>query len=88
MAHITPRRKPARADIIAFWCFVAVLVFLFWPVQCPYCHASDANTKGHCVHRQQTGDCREDYYPAHFNKSTCWWCRGAGDMARLSAWLD
>ena len=62
--------------------------FLNMQVECPYCHNSDANAKGNCVLRQRVGDCREDYYPCHSNRSTCEWCWGRGHMSRLEAWAD
>jgi hypothetical protein len=57
-------------------------------VECPYCHGSDANQKGACVHREVCGYCDEDYYAEHYNKATCPWCSGAGEMSGCEALAD
>jgi len=57
-------------------------------IVCPYCHNSNANVKGHCVLRQRTGSCSEDYYPQHHNLVSCPWCAGEGRMTRMTAFLD
>jgi hypothetical protein len=67
---------------------VAAVPFCAMQIECPYCHNSDANVKGNCVLRQRTGNCTEDYYPEHNNKSTCPWCRGEGHMTRWEAFWD
>ena len=72
---------------------VSILAFAFaayagMTIECPYCHNSDLNTKGHCVLRQRVGHCREDYYGQHYNKSSCPWCSGRGHMSRWDAWMD
>lgn len=67
---------------------ISVGMYAGWAVTCPYCHNSDANVKGSCVLRQQTGDCSEDYYPAHANVSSCRWCDRRGRMSRIAAWMD
>ena len=73
---------------LIFGGMLLVVVCLAFPIECPYCHNSNANVKEHCVKRQRDGYCSEDYYDTHFNKSTCPWCRGRGRMARMSAWMD
>jgi hypothetical protein len=57
-------------------------------VECPYCHDSDANRQGACVHRERWGYCNEDYYAEHHNKANCPWCRGAGEMSGFEALAD
>jgi len=57
-------------------------------VECPYCHNSDANQPGACVHRERWGYCREDSYAEHYNKATCPWCRGTGEMSGFEALAD
>jgi hypothetical protein len=74
--------------ICVFCVAFALFVYAEIQVECPYCHNSDANVKGQCVKRQRDGSCREDYYETHFNKSSCSWCRSAGYMTRISAWMD
>jgi hypothetical protein len=63
-------------------------IFFVSRVRCPYCHNSDANRTGACVHRAAWGYCTEDYYPEHNNKATCRWCRGTGEMSGLEGLLD
>ncbi len=80
---VRPRRFLIRAAVaLGVTLIVAglALAFLVMQVECPYCHNSDANVKGNCVLRQRTGNCGEDYYPEHSNKSTCEWCWGRGRM--------
>lgn len=67
---------------------LAVVVYVFFPIQCPYCHNSDANVKGACVKRLWDGSCSEDYYETHFNLSSCPWCKRKGWISRIGAFLE
>ncbi len=77
-----------RLLICGILLLLALVAFLAWPIECPYCHNSNANVKGACVKRQRDGYCNEDYYPTHYNVSSCPWCRSTGWMTRLTAFLD
>jgi len=57
-------------------------------IVCPYCHNSNANTKGNCMMIQHAGQCPEDYYTQHHNLNGCDWCQSTGQMSRLTAFLD
>jgi Zn finger protein HypA/HybF involved in hydrogenase expression len=83
--HLSEMKLVALCGLFIFLSFST---YAAWQVECPYCHNSDANVKGQCVKRQRDGSCGEDYYETHFNKSSCPWCRSAGFMTRIGAWLD
>ena len=79
--------------VVAIALFVVFMVAitvatLSMTVECPYCHNSNANTKGNCVLRQRGETCREDYYPEHHNKEDCGWCQSSGSMSMFSAIMD
>ena len=62
---MTSRSRPNKWNIgslVLLAGILAVVGFGFFPIECPYCHNSDANVKGACIKRQRDGYCREDYY--------------------------
>ncbi|MGI5870024.1 MAG: hypothetical protein ACOX9C_11345 [Kiritimatiellia bacterium] len=83
-------KKPLVVAIGLLAVLVAVVIIgaLSMTVECPYCHGSNDNVKGNCVLRQETGHCREDYYPEHHNKATCGWCKSTGKTTVFEAWAD
>ena len=83
------RLKNAKAGfVILLGGVLFAIVYVLFPIQCPYCHNSDVNVKGACVKRLRDGSCAEDYYDTHFNLSSCPWCSHKGRMTRLAAFLD
>ena len=83
-----PRATSISIALVLLIGVVTIAGFLASPVVCPYCHNSDSNVKGACVLRQSKGHCPEDYYPEHFNRSSCPWCKETGRMPRLAALTD
>jgi len=67
---------------------VAFSVYIFLPIECPYCHNSNANVKGACVKRLRDGSCSEDYYESHYNLSSCPCCGSKGQTTRLAVFVD
>ena len=87
------KKQSKKPLVIALALFGALLVAIVVAtlrtiVECPYCHNSNANVKGNCVLRQQTGSCREDYYPEHHKQADCCWCNSTGEMTMFDAWAD
>ena len=52
-----PKMRRA-ASIALFGVLLALVVYVFFPIECPYCHNSDANVKGACVKIQRDGYCK------------------------------
>ena len=89
--EITDRnKKPLFIALALFGVFLVVVVVATssMTVECPYCHDSNANVTRHCILQQRGEKCREDYYPEHFNKENCGWCKSSGSMTMFSAMMD